>query len=722
MVPDTAVITHRFDYHDDDGNVVAQKLRVDLGDGEKTFVQRQRIDSVSTADRLGGAVYQADGRFWVDRIGDEWIKALPFRPDPQQVMLNGAMPRRLYVTEGERDANAIIEQGEVATTLLQYGFEKPWAEYFRGHKGTVYVVVDNDGPGAAQGIAKRRALADVGVTVELLRPPEEFKDARDMLDAGQPLTALRTVTVRELKKIATKARANGEPGVRQTGDDYPEFVKHLGDGMKVSRKLIALPKKKPGAKRKRKRWQPHKRLPPPNVPMGVARAVQADLTENGDLTIYRWRGAWWEWHGSYWSETSDAEVRSRLYHITEKAIYATKEGSVPWAPNTSRITNLADALKAVVYLDDHIDAGSWLEGSKRRTPSGTVVACANCLLEIETRRQFPHNPLYFNLVAVPFDYDPDAPEPEQWLSFLDEQWKDDPEQTDVLQEWFGYVISGRTDLQKILGIFGATRSGKGTIGRVLSALVGEKNVAAPTLKGLGSNFGLQPLIGKSLALVSDVRLGNRADIETVVERLLSISGEDELNIDRKNREQWIGRLSARLVLMSNEEPAFRDASGAIAHRFLALKHKVSFLGREDPKLLDRLLAELPGIFNWALDGLDRLQQQGRFTDSTSSEQMVDRMKGAASPVAEFVDEMCVVKPDLWVQTDELWGVWQAWAEDSRSNIGTKESFFRRLRGYLPEIEKAKRGGSRGMGQKRGYLGIGLRRQRRRKSDGGPRVK
>jgi putative DNA primase/helicase len=182
---------------------------------------------------------------------------------------------------------------------------------------------------------------------------------------------------------------------------------------------------------------------------------------------------------------------------------------------------------------------------------------------------------------------------------------------------FGYVLWGRTDLHKILLLIGPTRVGKGVIARILAALVGRGNDAGPTLAGLATNFGLAPLVGKPLALVSDARLGGR-NVHQVVERLLSISGEDLLTIDRKYREPWTGKLTARFLIISNELPNFGDASGAIARRFLVLTLTRSWLGREDPDLTTALLCELPGILRWSLDGLDVLTPQGRSTQPQSS--------------------------------------------------------------------------------------------------------
>ena len=102
-------------------------------------------------------------------------------------------------------------------------------------------------------------------------------------------------------------------------------------------------------------------------------------------------------------------------------------------------------------------------------------------------------------------------------------------------------------MQKMLLLIGPTRSGKGTIARALTALLGRGHVTGPTLASLGTNFGLSPLLGKPLAVISDARLGDMPS-HTVVERLLSITGEDMLTVDRKYREPWSGKLPTRFVI------------------------------------------------------------------------------------------------------------------------------------------------------------------------------
>ena len=150
------------------------------------------------------------------------------------------------------------------------------------------------------------------------------------------------------------------------------------------------------------------------------------------------------------------------------------------------------------------------------------LACANGLLHLPSGKLHPATPDYFCLTASEVEYDPAAKAP-QWSAFLRELLEKDQQAIDALQDWCGYTLSPDTSQQKIGGVIGPPRSGKGTIARILTKLLGATSVAGPWMNSLGETFGLEPLIPKSLAIISDVRIGSRTDKSTIVERLLSIS-------------------------------------------------------------------------------------------------------------------------------------------------------------------------------------------------------
>ncbi|WP_329057619.1 phage/plasmid primase, P4 family [Streptomyces sp. NBC_01453] len=467
-------------------------------------------------------------------------------------------------------------------------------------------------------------------------------------------------------------------------------------------------------------------MPPPTNPMAVARdlapAWHHDATKL--LTRRYWRGTWMRWEGSYWREMDDQEVRASLYKKLEHAEYVAgldKHGVPivkPWAPTKRKISDLMEAISAVTHLRPSVDAPEWIsrdglsrdsEHSYTHGVESPIVACTNGLLRVQDRELLPLTPGFFNLVSVPFDFDPEATAP-TWEQFLKQVWPDDERSIAALQEWFGYVLSGRTDQQKIVLIVGPTRSGKGTIARIMTNLVGKGNMAGPTLAGLATNFGLSPLLGKSLAVISDARLAGR-DGHQVVERLLTISGEDTIDVDRKFRDPWTGKMPTRLMILSNELPNFGDASGVIARRFIVLNMEVSWLGKEDTELTDKLAAEMPGILNWALDGLARLEKNGHITEPPGSAEAVTTMQDTASPTSAFVRECCDKGPTHEVLVDELWDSWKEWAEDQGIRPGSKAMLGRNLQSVVPQAKRTRPRDDAGR-QIPTYSGIGLKTKAR----------
>jgi putative DNA primase/helicase len=206
------------------------------------------------------------------------------------------------------------------------------------------------------------------------------------------------------------------------------------------------------------------------------------------------------------------------------------------------------------------------------------------------------------------------------------------------------------------------------------------------LAEFGRNFGIAPLIGKRLAIISDARLGQGAGQHIIAERLLSITGEDAITADRKYLSAWTGRLQVRIFIHSNELPRVADASGALARRFIVLMLANSFYGREDRGLPNRLMSELPGILNWVIDGWRRLNGRGYFEMPKSSAEAFEHFEDLGSPVRAFVRERCVVGPGQAVGVTMLFAFWCDWCKIQNRNPGTEAQFGKDLHAAVPGIK------------------------------------
>jgi putative DNA primase/helicase len=159
-------------------------------------------------------------------------------------------------------------------------------------------------------------------------------------------------------------------------------------------------------------------------------------------------------------------------------------------------------------------------------------------------------------------------------------------------------------------------------------------------------------------------------------------------------------------------------ASAIANRFVTLVLERSWLGHENTSLTNELLEELPGILNWALDGLAALEAKGRFVEPESSRDSMMALQDLVSPVSAFVRDRC--DPAGEVEVKQLYRAWKAWAEDHGHRVGSSATFGRDLRAVIPGLKVVRPELEPGAPRPRYYQGIRLRSTSARPRDGGGR--
>jgi P4 family phage/plasmid primase-like protien len=384
-------------------------------------------------------------------------------------------------------------------------------------------------------------------------------------------------------------------------------------------------------------------------------------------TLIRHNDDWLEWNGSHYVALEDATMLSRLWKFLETG----------FNPNKNSVANVEAALKA----DAHVAIGTydppcWLDGNGPFAAKETL-AFKDGLLHLPTMQFIPPTPNFFTRNALTYGFDANAAKPRQFFKFLLSSFKGSRKSIGILQEIFGYMLLPDTAQQKAFLWDGPPRGGKGTTIRVLQKLIGEHNCASPTVSGLGNDAILESMIGKQLAIISDMRIDKKTPLGAVSEKLLAITGEDSVTFNRKYKTAWTGKLLVRFFILTNLPPNIPDVSNALPNRFIILKSFESFLGREDTGLESRLLAELPGILLWAIAGWRRLQARGRFVQSPEGETVLRRMIDQASPVSAFVRECCIFDPDAITSKDDLYKTYMDWEDDGRPL--TDSIFARNLR-------------------------------------------
>lgn len=466
----------------------------------------------------------------------------------------------------------------------------------------------------------------------------------------------------------------------------------------------------------------------PDDPHRLSRLfLDEHASHEGNLSLRFWNDEWWYWqsgHGAY-QTLPVAELKGRLssvikaefdrLNVFEQSQPRDEGTPLPVARKvtTALLNNVVQAILGRCVLPSHNPQPTWLLDDPP-FPAAEFFCTKSGLLHLPSLVDgrpalTPPTPFFFSAGVVEYAFDPNAKCP-HWDSFLESVWGDDPDSIASLQEWFGLLLLPDTKHHKILMVIGEKRSGKGTISRILKSLIGASNVANPVLGSLEGPFGLWPLLGKTLALIPDARLTGRTDSVAVVERLLSISGEDGQDVHRKSLPTiTAAKIPVRFVVMSNELPNLSDSSGAFTSRVILLQMTKSFYGKEDKFLEERLRSELPGILNWAIHGWARLRDRGYLLQPESGRDALRDLDDMTSPITAFVRDVCIVQPGFSVAVDDLFDAWKEWCKaNGREHAGTAATFGKNLRAKFSKLKRTQPRISPNGGRLSAYEGIGLR--------------
>lgn len=217
--------------------------------------------------------------------------------------------------------------------------------------------------------------------------------------------------------------------------------------------------------------------------------------------------------------------------------------------------------------------------------------------------------------------------PDKWISFLGEAMSE--ESQIILQEWFGYCLTNDTSLQKMLLLVGDRGTGKGTAIEVLRRLIQPGLHTRAAMSEMGKPFFLDSIRCKTavffdMAQSSTLRvLSNKLakaaegedsmdDPDSVaLSRLLRVSSEGAMRIERMGERAVTFKLDARFIIENgyDSEPEWPEE---FEKRIVRVKFRESDK-LKDTDILTDIFKEMPGILNWALEGLVRLRRAGRFT-------------------------------------------------------------------------------------------------------------
>ncbi len=255
-----------------------------------------------------------------------------------------------------------------------------------------------------------------------------------------------------------------------------------------------------------------------------------------------------------------------------------------------------------------------------------------------------------------------------------------------VQEYIGYTLMADARYQRAQLWLGEGANGKGVLANIVQALHGR--TAAVALDQL-AGFHLSALVGASLVYVDEVP---RKPVDE--QRLKSMIAGEKIAVDRKHKDPVSIRLRGKWLVLGNHLPAVSDHSPGFWRRWDLVPFAVTIPERQrDPLLAESIIrSELSGVLNWALKGLQRLQNRGSFDPDVPAAMraMLHEAKADTNSVVAWVDDVAVeLQITCDTPKDRVFENYRRWCSANAMREVSVVQFWKRMRDHFKELEDSR---------------------------------
>lgn len=386
--------------------------------------------------------------------------------------------------------------------------------------------------------------------------------------------------------------------------------------------------------------------------------------------IYHESLGWYEYSGTVWEHVSEYEIRQKVAELY---------GQYRTARNVDSVYRL---LKAELIRRELFDMNKEL----LNFPNG--------MFNVETKQMLPHSRDYFSSIQMAYPYDEKATCP-HWNSFIEDITAGDQNRHNLLQEMFGYCLTKDVRYQKCFCLIGNGANGKSVLLTILEAMVGEANTSHIEIAFLQSDFQRIKLFNSLVNICNDMK----TDVSGTESFFKAIVAGDPINGCYKGENFVDFRPFCKMVFSANRMLTAKEVDYSFLRRFCFVEFPIKFVDeptgaanemKKDPTVVQDLLKELPGIFNWAISGLHCLREQGKFTETADQTQMTRELVTMANPLLSFVEDVIGNGAPHWAGTvnkNEVYEKYNEWCRMTNTIPMSARSFWPRLRPLFPYLEK-----------------------------------
>ena len=550
-----------------------------------------------------------------------------------------------YIVEGEKDVDRLCDLGITATTTpcgASAKWDEDWNGYFAGR--LVAIVPDNDEPGRRHAEEIAEALKETASSVRIVTLPglKEKGDISDWLDASG--------TVAELYELTDNAA------------DY------------LSAQNVS------------------------TIENGSGNIELTSLDANVIAAAFEWHSPYkhhyhptdgWTMYkdGQYQLVSGEQQIMRYLSQFACRCVCVGKKKTERFSPTDSKLHSILTQLSFLpeVGLLPKQTAPCSLDGA---IDPKFIIPLKNGLLDWTDHPYVlhPSSPQYYTTNYLPYEWNGER-ESSKWLSFLVDACSADEELMALLQQWAGYCLMKHNQKeQKFMLLYGEAGTGKSVFVEVLTHLLGLVNIAAIPLDKFDDAHYITGTYGKMLNITDESESRLEESIES---HLKHYTGGTVYTFKRMYQEPFTAYPTAKVMIITNHLPDFKDASDGIWRRILLAPFKCQVpAGMVNKNLAKEIVEnELPCVLAWALKGARMLNKLGFIEPKICRVELLQYRKESL-PEIQFIEENIEGATDHErMNCNELRTKYETWCKTQGVGVKSFKKFARTLHKIYPGIQR-----------------------------------
>jgi putative DNA primase/helicase len=315
----------------------------------------------------------------------------------------------------------------------------------------------------------------------------------------------------------------------------------------------------------------------------------------------------------------------------------------------------------------------------------------NLVYDLKTGETHPHSSNYYATTSIPINYNPNAKCP-KIIQFIKDVLQ--PKDIDKIIQLFGYCLLRDYPIARIFVLTGSGRNGKSRLLTLLTIFLGKENVSGLTLQEISNDrFAKASLYLKHANIAADIPgtpIKFTGDIK-------SLTGGDAVSAQFKFRNRFDFVNFAKLIFSANEVPRTYDITLAFFRRMILVHFKNTFNPddpKTDPNIIEKITSEeeLSGLLNLALNGLEKLLEQGYFIGEQTVEAREDDWIKNSNPAHYFVKHFIMKSVDTfhYVKKTALYSDYVTLCEKLGKRAIANNYFSQAMKQLLPYIDEGQK--------------------------------